>query len=329
MPDKQTRLTTLKNGLALLCMGSIRRSAATVALTAALPAVGIVLFVGLANQGHLLSDVGFDALLLLLTVCLALTAAWALGNRLLGQPIRQELEAREQHRENVNRIILHNLKSPLINLIHLSDMLLNDPNIIGKQREHAVMIDDVCRRMTRAVDTSQALYQMEDRAYQNAMASFDLAGAVHLAIQETAPDARKRQVDITVLLDGRPLDQNASFPLRGEENLCVIMLGNLIKNAVEASRSGETVLVNLDGRARSLVIRNRGEVPRSIRDRFFEKYVTAGKKDGTGLGAYCARLIATVLGWNIRLDTSVAGETSVEIRFPSEAVFPQEVLGNG
>jgi len=329
MLDKQTRLTTLKKGLTTLCAGSIRRSAATLALTAALPAVGIILFIALANKDHLLRHVEFDALLLLATAGLALVTAWTLGKRLFGPPIDRELKATEQHRENVNRIILHNLKSPLVSLIYLSDMLRNDPDLTGEQREHMAMIGDACRKMSRAVNTSQTLYQIEDQAYQGSMASFNLMAAISLIVEETALNVRKRQVDIAVLLDGRPPDQNASFVLRGERDLCIIMLENLLKNAVEASHPNETVLVTLDRRARTLVIRNKGEVPRAIRDHFFEKYVTAGKKEGTGLGTYCAQLIATALHWNIRLDTSVAGQTSIVVRFPSEAAFPQEIPGNG
>lgn len=37
---------------------------------------------------------------------------------------------------------------------------------------------------------------------------------------------------------------------------------------------------------------------------FFEKYATAGKHHGTGLGTYSAKLIADALGYAITMDTS-------------------------
>jgi signal transduction histidine kinase len=63
---------------------------------------------------------------------------------------------------------------------------------------------------------------------------------------------------------------------------------------------------------------NQGEVPPEIRDRFFEKYATAGKKQGTGLGTYSAKLIARTHGGDVALDTSEPGFTSVIVSFPAE-----------
>ena len=83
----------------------------------------------------------------------------------------------------------------------------------------------------------------------------------------------------------------------------------------EASPEGREVLVLLDGRERTLTVRNMGEVPPGIRERFFEKYSTQGKKWGTGLGTYSARLIAATHGWSLSLDGSVPGQTSVTVHF--------------
>jgi signal transduction histidine kinase len=58
-------------------------------------------------------------------------------------------------------------------------------------------------------------------------------------------------------------------------------------------------------------ITNSGEVPPEIRDRFFDKFVTIGKKKGTGLGTYSARLIVKAFGGTIELDTQTPGFTTV------------------
>lgn len=49
---------------------------------------------------------------------------------------------------------------------------------------------------------------------------------------------------------------------------------------------------------------------------FFEKYVTADKKDGTGLGTYSARLIAQTLGGTIALETGEEGMTLIRVLLP-------------
>jgi K+-sensing histidine kinase KdpD len=65
-------------------------------------------------------------------------------------------------------------------------------------------------------------------------------------------------------------------------------------------------------------ILNRGAVPADIRERFFRKYVTKGKQDGTGLGAYTARLMTEAQGGSIRLDASDEDATTIILTFPSQ-----------
>jgi len=87
---------------------------------------------------------------------------------------------------------------------------------------------------------------------------------------------------------------------------------------VEASPKKETITVAMNqGEGISISIHNQGAVPVEIRDTFFEKYATAGKSGGTGLGTYSARLIAETLGGQIALDTSEQLETTIHISFPN------------
>ena len=66
----------------------------------------------------------------------------------------------------------------------------------------------------------------------------------------------------------------------------------------------------------SIAIRNYGEVPQSIRDTFFNKMVTSGKKYGAGLGIYAAMLMAKAQGGGIELDCSEPGATTIYVSLP-------------
>jgi signal transduction histidine kinase len=63
-------------------------------------------------------------------------------------------------------------------------------------------------------------------------------------------------------------------------------------------------------------ITNHGEVPEAIRPRFFEKYVTSGKQQGTGLGTYSARLCAETQNGAMRLESLDDGRTRIVIEMP-------------
>jgi signal transduction histidine kinase len=90
-----------------------------------------------------------------------------------------------------------------------------------------------------------------------------------------------------------------------EESLLYSMLSNLITNAIEASPPKKRVAVVLERRDGCFIaITNTGVVPVAVRKNFFRKYHTAGKKHGTGLGTYSARMIANTMGYEIRMETS-------------------------
>jgi len=107
------------------------------------------------------------------------------------------------------------------------------------------------------------------------------------------------------------------FIVNWEELLCYSMLSNLIKNAIEASPQGAGVFIHLESADWGYIrIHNSGTVPKSIRDTFFEKYATAGKSGGKGLGTYSAKLIAETQGGSISMDTSETEGTTITVKLP-------------
>ncbi len=224
----------------------------------------------------------------------------------------------EQLREDVERITRHDLRTPLMGMVQMPGLLLRNDNLTPKQREFLEIIRQSGYRMLRTINMSLALYKMETHSYDCDRNEFDMLSLVRRTVEETRHLGLARLVDMTVLLDAAPPAPDDRFLLNGEEQLCLTMLENLIKNAIEASPQGDTVLLVLDSAARTLTIRNSGEVPHGVRERFFEKYATEGKKWGTGLGTYSAKLIASTHGWDIRLDSSVADKTSISIHFPPQ-----------
>ncbi len=107
--------------------------------------------------------------------------------------------------------------------------------------------------------------------------------------------------------------------MQGERRLLDAVFSNLLKNAAEASPEGDeiTVRLGLEGPLAEVFIRNQGEVPKSIRDRFFEKYATEGTRNGTGLGTYSARLMVRTLGGTLSLNTEEPGATTLILRLPA------------
>jgi len=63
-------------------------------------------------------------------------------------------------------------------------------------------------------------------------------------------------------------------------------------------------------------VKNQGTIPPEIKGRFLERYATAGKKRGTGLGGFSARLMARTLGGDIGFVSTEEAGTVVTVSIP-------------
>jgi len=231
----------------------------------------------------------------------------------------QELTEAASLREDVERITRHDLKTPLNAIIGFPRIMMMDENLSAEQTEYLKMIEESGLMMLDMINLSLDMFRMERGVYQFQPVPVNVSQVIRRIINDTEPPVTAKRLSVRILTNGKPAGSEEDFSVHGEELLCYSMLANLIRNAFEASPERGRITVELAGEEEMSVIRihNRGAVPVNIRDRFFEKYVTSGKKSGTGLGTYSARLIAETQGGSIHLDTSEEKGSTVTVRLPS------------
>jgi signal transduction histidine kinase len=221
-------------------------------------------------------------------------------------------------KEDVERIMRHDLKSPLTTILSLPQLLRQADNLTDEQREMLECIEDAGYTVLSMVNLSTALFKMERGQYVLHPDAVDLLPIARKILSVHEDTARHHDLVLTLTVDGEPVEPDTRFLVQGEELLCYSMMANLVANAVEASPDGGTVSLALtrDGDRAVMVIGNQGAVPECVRERFFEKYATAGKPKGTGLGTYSARLIARAHGGDITMRTDGARGTEVTVTMP-------------
>ena len=230
----------------------------------------------------------------------------------------QELREAASLREAMEQITRHDLKNPLQAILGNLDLLSR----LGLNQDQAKRVEAArraCYRLLGLVNLSLDTYKIENGNYPFLPQEIDLVLVVNTILQEMRSLAGAHQVEFLVTLNGSPLGEKDVCLVQGEELLCFSMLANLIKNAVEASSSGQKVSISLEQAPGQVTaaIGNRGAVPAEIRDSFFEKYVTQGKAGGTGLGTYAAWLIARLHGGEVRMQTSEQEDlTTVSVALP-------------
>jgi signal transduction histidine kinase len=220
-------------------------------------------------------------------------------------------------REDVEHITRHDLKTPLGAMITLPHLLIEEEGVPASVVEGLKVIESSGLQMLTLINRSLDLYRLEAGTYRFKPSQMDMAVLLRRVATDLRPLLKGQQATFDITLDGEPLTEDARLPMEGEELLLYTMLANLMTNAVESSPLGGRISVDASSSAGvAVTIQNLGEVPESIRGRFFEKYVTAGKVGGTGLGAYSARLMVQLHHGSIELDASVPGMTSITVKLP-------------
>jgi DNA-binding response OmpR family regulator len=237
---------------------------------------------------------------------------------------QEELEAQNdilrenaRLREEVEAISRHDLKNPLMIVMSIPSIILAEVSLTDGHRKLLKMVEEAGRRMLEMINRTIDLFKMERGTYTLTPASVDILPIVTQILSAFGGLLAEKTLTCALTLNGKVPQAGERFIVRGEELLLYSLLANLMKNAAEASPPGEEISIFLaDGEPASMAIHNKGAIPESIRARFFQKFATAGKQGGTGLGAYSAKLIAETLRGSIGVDTSEDSGTTVTVQLP-------------
>jgi len=225
----------------------------------------------------------------------------------------------EQLKEDVDRIVQHDLKSPIIGVINACTLLLMDAETLsGETREMLEIIQQKGNKVLRMIGMSLTMYKMEAGTYDYMPEKVDFMGVVSRVMTELSEVAQNKGVAVAILLDDDEPKADAVLPTMGMELLYDSMFANLFKNAIEASPFGQSVTIAMEsGEFPTVSVSNSGVVPEEMRATFFDKYTSSGKSAGTGLGTYSASLVIRTVGGNIRMEPSDEEDsTTITINLP-------------
>lgn len=231
------------------------------------------------------------------------------SERLLEQRVEQrthELDEKNQALqqalrtlEDVERIARHDLKTPLVSIAAAPSLFRAGRTLSAHEEEILSMIEHASNRAISMVNLSLDLFRMESGSYVFRPTAVDLLSIAKLVTVGLRAQAMSKFVSIQLP------EQAPTVYVEADDSLCYSILGNLIKNAVEAAPEHSVVHITLIDDAKvQLRIHNQGTVPVTLREQFFAKYATSGKRGGTGLGTYSSHLLATVQGGSLSMQTS-------------------------
>ncbi|SDB29827.1 PAS domain S-box-containing protein [Desulfonatronum thiosulfatophilum] len=228
-----------------------------------------------------------------------------------------ELKRMEMMRVDVERMIRHDLKSPLTGIGGLAKVMLRD-DLTDRQREIVATIYQSAMKLLHMIGHSMALFKMEEQTYRLQPEPLDLIKLLRSLHEEFQPSARAKGLRFTYLLNHASLTWENTLQIFGEAILLESLFANLIQNAVDAAPDGSviTIAVSSTEQHHEIDIHNFGAIPEQIRHNFFERYVTCDKSHGTGIGTYSAMLIARTHQGDIRFTSSEEQGTHLIVSLP-------------
>lgn len=193
---------------------------------------------------------------------------------------------------DLERLLFDHMQVPLKTLNEISEHLHDSAQV-----RESFALYKVKTTIERLVESLSGMVKLEDRDFQPNVSAVDL----NLVLKLVTANHEKERDDKNLSVN---LDTKDQAIVLGDDILLYTLFSNLYLNAIEAAPKSSQIRVihKKQGDINILTFANDGAVPANIQDRFFDKYVTHGKVNGTGLGTYTAKLIAEGLGGGIKLD---------------------------
>lgn len=128
---------------------------------------------------------------------------------------------------------------------------------------------------------------------------------------------RKHAVARGVEID--PPTTTGSTTLQSDTVLLRRVLGNLIKNAVEASHMGQTVSITFTNRRQPVFeVHNESAMPEAVRAQVFQRSFSTKDGHGRGVGCYSVKLLTeTYLGGSVTFSSTPETGTTLTVSLPS------------
>ncbi len=196
---------------------------------------------------------------------------------------REELIRRERIATiaRMSTSIVHDLRNPLASIYGGAELLVDGDLLPNQVKRVAVNIYRSSRRV------QELLQELSDvrRGRSHPRELCRLREVVEAGYEAVAASAARQNIETQIVVS-----ESIELPL--DRSPMERVFQNLLGNAIEAMPAGGSLRVsaNQNGKCVLVTVEDTGPgIPESIREQLFQPFVTAGKKNGIGLGLALAR----------------------------------------
>ncbi|HBU70077.1 MAG TPA: hypothetical protein DEE98_06790 [Elusimicrobia bacterium] len=236
------------------------------------------------------------------------------------EKMARDLKSLEQLRQDLIRMIIHDLKSPLSGIMGSLDYL--DSGMLGaftaEQAKIISLAKNSSETMLVMIQNLLDVAKMEEEKLELRKEPVDIAALILDRLQHFEALAVTEKKTITASVD------KSIPPVNMDKSLIERVINNLLTNALHHTSSGGVIKLgvkNSDGFAEVTIADNGEGIPEEYREKIFEKFVQVKKKQahlrtGTGLGLTFCKMVVETHGGSIRVDSELGKGSAFIFKIP-------------
>lgn len=218
-----------------------------------------------------------------------------------------------KRREVLERLFFHDVMNSLTNIRACVELLTAELGASASGNDYLGRLVSATENLVDEVQRQREIISMEHGELRADFKATDLAGLVREAV---------RHIELTAYAKNRIVlacPEEASLVAFTDPVLVRRVVGNMLKNALEASKPDEEISLALrreeDG-AMAIEVRNSAFIPRDAQLQIFQRsFSTKGR--GRGLGTYSMKILTEdYLGGAISFSSDESDGTSFRLRLP-------------
>jgi PAS domain S-box-containing protein len=214
-------------------------------------------------------------------------------------------------RKQIERIFFHDIMNTAGNLLNLTELL--EEELDQKKKSELIQIlEQLARRIVDELNTHRHLIVSEKSRINLCLKMIKSVDFIKNIIGTYS------QADLFEAQSIVVTDDSVNFKFETDETILGRVLGNMIKNAVEASSQGQTVKIKCYLEAEMVVFEthNSCHIPDDIQAQIFNRSIST-KGAGRGLGIYSMKFLTEkYLGGQISFTSTKKDGTTFKVCYP-------------